>query len=89
MLDQRDAGHRALSKHRFGGDNSYGITGEGYSGPTDALGLGKGTSTSFERRGGAFTTKNLTQGAVVGLSAQSRGTLVNWDGGSSTPGFNQ
>jgi hypothetical protein len=44
--------------------------------------------TSFQSSGGSFTTKGLTGGRVIGLSGQSRSSLVNWDAGaSSTPGF--
>jgi hypothetical protein len=49
--------------------------------------------TSFQTAGGSFTTKGLTGGnkdRVIGLSGQSRSSLVNWDAGAtSSPGFTQ
>lgn len=49
--------------------------------------------TSFQTAGGSFTTKGLTGGhknRVIGLSGQSRSSLVNWDAGAtSSPGFMQ
>jgi hypothetical protein len=52
------------------------------------LGHMKGATTSFERRGGAFTVEGLTGGHLIGGSATSRTSLVNWDAGASnTPGF--
>jgi hypothetical protein len=49
--------------------------------------------TSFQTAGGSFTTRGLTGGnknRVVGLSGQSRSSLVNWDAGAtSSPGFTQ
>ena len=49
--------------------------------------------TSFQTAGGSFTTKGLTGGhrnRVIGLSGQSRSSLVNWDSGAtSSPGFIQ
>jgi hypothetical protein len=57
--------------------------------PRDAQSLSSVNRTSFERGGGAFTTRNVTGGHVVGLSAQTRQSVVNWDAGSSAPGFQQ
>ena len=51
--------------------------------------------TSFQTSGGSFTTKGLAESSgnknrVIGLSGQSRSSLVNWDSGAtSSPGFTQ
>jgi hypothetical protein len=60
-----------------------------YTGPeSGGTSYQKGYRSSFERSGGAFTTKGLTQGHVVGLSTQSRSSLINW-GDNPSPSFTQ
>jgi hypothetical protein len=48
-----------------------------------------GYRTSFQKAGGAFTTSNMMGSHVAGLSAQNRSGIVNWDAGSTPPGFQQ
>ena len=62
-----------------------------YNGPHGAgTSYQAGYRTSFERSGGAFTTKGLSEGrSIAGLGAQNRGGIVNWEGGSTPPGFVQ
>lgn len=48
----------------------------------------EGYRTSFQRSGGAFTTKGLSEGrSIAGLGAQNRSGVVNWEGASTPPGF--
>ncbi|CAB4137747.1 hypothetical protein UFOVP325_81 [uncultured Caudovirales phage] len=65
-----------------------------YTGPdSGGTSYQKEYRTSFQTAGGSFTTKGLTGGGgnrVIGLSGQSRSSLVNWDSGAtSSPGFTQ
>jgi hypothetical protein len=64
-----------------------------YQGPEGGTSYQKEYRTSFQTAGGSFTTKNLVgrdKNRVVGLSGQSRSSLVNWDAGAtSSPGFTQ
>lgn len=67
-----------------------GIQQDRYTGPeSGGTSYQKDYRTSFQTAGGSFTTKGLTGGSnrVIGLSGQSRSSLVNWDSGSSSPSF--
>jgi hypothetical protein len=67
-----------------------GVEQEHYEGPSGGTSYQKGYRQSFETSGGAFTTRGLTQGRVIGYSGQSRSSLVNWDAGATnTPSFNK
>lgn len=68
----------------------YGVEQAHYEGPHGAgVSYQKGYRSSFERSGGAFTSKNLAGEHLAGMSSQNRGGLVNWEGGSTPPGFQQ
>lgn len=59
-----------------------------YQGPeSGGIGHRVGHISSFEQHGGAFKTKSFGFGA--GLSAQNRSGVVNWEGNSTPPGFQQ
>lgn len=65
-----------------------------YTGPASGgTSYQKEYRTSFQTAGGSFTTKGLVghdPHRVIGLSGQSRSSLVNWDAGAtSSPGFTQ
>ena len=70
----------------------YGVQTDAYHAPEMHQGLTSyqsGFRTSFQKAGGAFTTNNVQQGHVTGLSAQNRSGVVNWDAGATPPGFQQ
>lgn len=76
-----DGVHSDLEQDRYQGPESGGTSYQ------------KEYRTSFQTAGGSFTTKGLTGGnknRIIGLSGQSRSSLVNWDAGAtSSPGFTQ
>jgi hypothetical protein len=83
--------HRVGSGTQFGETRDYGTTIDPFQSHTDSApslaSLRKGNITSFERGGGAFTVHGLTRGHLVGMSAQTRESLVNWDDNKATPSF--
>lgn len=68
-----------------------GVETDEYTGPHGETSYQKGYRTSFETKGGAFTSKGIASGhtGLAGSSAQNLSGLVKWDAGSSNPGFNQ
>jgi hypothetical protein len=54
------------------------------------FGVSKQFNNAFTQHGGTFSTKQVTNGRVIGYSGQTRSSAVNWDAGATSPAtFNQ
>lgn len=68
-------------------EHNRGVQTDSYHGESSLTAHQKGMSTSFERHGGAFTTRNVTGGRPISYGSNVRSSLINWDGGGGSPGF--
>lgn len=87
-------GSMSAAQHRYGApSHDYGVSGSNMAeykpniGGHSLTSYQAGYRTSVEHAGGSFTTSMVSQGRVLGRSAQTAGGVFKWDGGGETPSF--